>query len=305
MIKFTKTQTVFDIAGINFGGAPGEYPTILIGSIFYDGHKIVSDAMKGIFDKEAAETLIKKQEEFSEKTGNPGFLDIVGSTSDALIRYVEYVSDVTEAPFLVDGPTRGVRLPVMQHIMEVGLGERAIYNSIDYNMDEQEIDGLTSLSVKNLIIIAFSPKNVRATGRIEALLGPEGLLEGAKRTGAENILIDTAVFDPPSIGISVKVISLIKEATGLPVGCSPANAMTLWRKIRKQKYLGDYAYDSCFAAANAIPVVYGADFLLYGPIERSERTFPVVAMADAIVAYSGRNDGIQPKVRNHALYKIF
>ena len=50
MFKFEKEQKVFDIAGVIVGGQPGEYPTVLIGSIFYDRHKIVTDIMKGEFD---------------------------------------------------------------------------------------------------------------------------------------------------------------------------------------------------------------------------------------------------------------
>jgi tetrahydromethanopterin S-methyltransferase subunit H len=47
MSKFEKEQKVFDSSGVKVGGQPSEYPTVLIGSIFYDGHKIVTDAMKG------------------------------------------------------------------------------------------------------------------------------------------------------------------------------------------------------------------------------------------------------------------
>ncbi|MEM5818410.1 MAG: tetrahydromethanopterin S-methyltransferase subunit H, partial [Desulfitobacterium hafniense] len=46
MFKFTAQQHVYDINGVKVGGQPGEYPTVLIGSIFYRGHKIVSDGQK-------------------------------------------------------------------------------------------------------------------------------------------------------------------------------------------------------------------------------------------------------------------
>ena len=35
MFKFDKEQTVFDFAGVKMGGQPGEYPTVLAGTIFY------------------------------------------------------------------------------------------------------------------------------------------------------------------------------------------------------------------------------------------------------------------------------
>ena len=34
MFKFEKKQEVFDIYGVKIGGQPGEYPTVLAGTIF-------------------------------------------------------------------------------------------------------------------------------------------------------------------------------------------------------------------------------------------------------------------------------
>jgi len=42
MFKFKEKQKIFDIGGVKVGGQPGEVPTLLISSIFYLGHKIVS-----------------------------------------------------------------------------------------------------------------------------------------------------------------------------------------------------------------------------------------------------------------------
>ena len=71
MFRFDKEQLVVDIAGVKMGGQPGEYPTVLAGTIFYGGHKIISDEKAGVFDKDAAEGLIKTMEEMSDVTGNP------------------------------------------------------------------------------------------------------------------------------------------------------------------------------------------------------------------------------------------
>ena len=71
MFRFDKEQEVFDIAGVKVGGQPGEYPTVLAGTIFYPGQDIYEDEKKDIFNKEKAEALIKLQEEMSDITGNP------------------------------------------------------------------------------------------------------------------------------------------------------------------------------------------------------------------------------------------
>ena len=46
MFKFDKKQEVFEVGGVKFGGQPGQYPTVLIGSMFYNRHNIVTDEDK-------------------------------------------------------------------------------------------------------------------------------------------------------------------------------------------------------------------------------------------------------------------
>jgi tetrahydromethanopterin S-methyltransferase subunit H len=55
LFKFERKQEIFDIGGIKVGGQPGELPTVLVGSIFHEGHKIVKDRFSGVFDKAEAE----------------------------------------------------------------------------------------------------------------------------------------------------------------------------------------------------------------------------------------------------------
>jgi tetrahydromethanopterin S-methyltransferase subunit H len=307
MFRFEKEQKVFGIAGVNVGGQPGEYPTVLVGSIFYSGHKIVSGPSKGEFDKKQAEILINKVGALSEKTGNPFILDIVGDTSEALIKYIDFVADIAKCPFLVDGVAAQVRLPAIKHAAEIGLAERAIYNSIDFHVTEEEIKVLKDCKVKNAVLMAFNPKKPWAEGRLDVIKGEpgqKGLLQAAEEAGVENILVDTAVLDMPSIGISAKAIYLVKNEFGLPAGCGPANAVTTWKRVKKGEF-GPYAYEVCSGGSGILTQMMGANFVLYGPIELSEAAFISCAMTDALIAYVARRIGTTPKTRNHPLYKIF
>ena len=65
MFRFSKEQKVFSIGGIKVGGQPGEYPPLLIASMFHNKDKILVDR-KGNFDRQKAKELIKKQEELSD-----------------------------------------------------------------------------------------------------------------------------------------------------------------------------------------------------------------------------------------------
>ena len=91
MFKFDKEQTVYDIAGVKIGGQPGEYPTVLAGTIFYGGHNIINDELTGDFDKDKAEKLIKDMEEMTDVTGNPCIVQVFGQTPEALTKYIEFV----------------------------------------------------------------------------------------------------------------------------------------------------------------------------------------------------------------------
>jgi tetrahydromethanopterin S-methyltransferase subunit H len=306
MFKLEREQRVFDIAGVKVGGQPGEYPTVLIGSIFYEKHKIVSDPLKGKFNESAAESLIKRQEELYDKTGNPFVLDVVGLRPEALVRYVDFVSGMTEAPFLVDGPSADVRTPAIKHAIEVGLRDRAIYNSLDHHVKPDEISSLKELDVRSSVLMAYNPKNVWPEGRLEILKGYEGqigLLEASEKAGIKNLLVDTAVLDVPSIGHAAKAIRLVKDEYGLPAGCGPSNAVTTWKRVKKE--YAPYAYPACLAGSSIITMMTGANFVLYGPIEFAEVVYPVCAMIDAIIAYAARKLGTRPKVKDHPLFKIF
>jgi tetrahydromethanopterin S-methyltransferase subunit H len=70
----------------------GEFPTVLIGSMFFRGHRIVSNPDKGIFDKKQAKALLEREAVLSTQTGNPRIIDVIGDTGQALIKYIELTS---------------------------------------------------------------------------------------------------------------------------------------------------------------------------------------------------------------------
>ena len=304
-MKFEREQKILEIGGVHVGGQPGEFATILIGTFFYEGHKIVDDTERGLFDRGKAEELIKRQEELSEKTGNPHMVDVVGSTSSAIQTYIDFVSNVTDAPIFVDSTYTDVKIAGIRYAAETGLLDRTVYNSITYHVNPAEIEALKGLDVRSAVILAYNPKNVRPMGRVELLQGSpskEGLLKIADAAGIKNILVDTAVLDVPSIGWAAEAAYLVKKHFGLPSGGGPSNAVLEWKRISE---LGKYAKNICMANAAVAMQQAGANFILYGPIGKSDSIFPAVSMIDAITAYTARLDGTKPKMKEHPLYKIF
>jgi tetrahydromethanopterin S-methyltransferase subunit H len=89
----TETEDrIIEVRDVRLGGAPGENPTVLIGSLFYRKSPLILDEYEGKFDKSRAEELLAIQDELSDITGNPAMLDIEGSTSSAVENYIDFVA---------------------------------------------------------------------------------------------------------------------------------------------------------------------------------------------------------------------
>jgi tetrahydromethanopterin S-methyltransferase subunit H len=264
------------------------------------------DPIKGEFNKKEAELQLNRVEELSEKTGNPFFVDVIGLTAEALIRFTSFVSEFTRYPFLVDSSSRQARIAAMQHISEVGLMDRAIYNSINCYVTDEELRSLKDLAVQNAVVMAFDPKKPSFDGRVAILkgyLGQRGLLSAAQEAGINNVLVDTAVLDVLSIGTASRAIYSLKEEFGLPAGCGPANALAIWKRLKEGEF-GPVAYKVCFGGSALFTQMMGANFVIQGPIELAEAVFPACAMTDAIIASEAKKLGTVIKATNHPLYKI-
>jgi tetrahydromethanopterin S-methyltransferase subunit H len=299
LFRFKKLQEIFEIGGIKIGGQPGELPSILIGSIFHVGHKIVKDRTSGTFNKNEAKRLIKVQEEMSERTGNPCMLDVVGESSKVLVKYIEFISEVTDMPFLINGPNISVRSEATKYAIEIGLKDKVIYDSINYTLNDEEILAIRKTGIKSALIQAFNPKNPHPQGMISIL---RDLIDSSSESGIKKYLLFMPVLDVPSIGFGSYGIRLAKEEFGMPVGTAPIGVVGRWNRCEE---FGRYAKKTCRAGAASLAQSMGANFLIYGSLSKARDIFPVCSMMDAVIAYNARNLGIKPLTKDHPLYKIF
>jgi tetrahydromethanopterin S-methyltransferase subunit H len=305
MFKFETPQKIYEIGGKMIGGQPGELPATLIGSIFYEGHKIVEDSKKGTFDRARAEELIGRQDELSDLTGNPCMLDVVCTTIEAARSYIDFVSEATEAPILLDAYPK-VRLEALEHISEIGLTDRIVYNSI-YAPSETEVDAIRDSKVLAAILLAYNVKDRTTEGVLTLLRGSEGkpgLLEVSERAGITKPLVDTTIFTyMPSIGVGARACLRVKEELGLPAGGAPGNATAIWEQSE------DWGQDMAkinYVAPQMVPMTLGADFLLYGVIEVAPWIFPACAAVDAMIASTAQIEhGVETLTKEHPLYKLF
>ena len=288
----------FEIGGIKVGGNHGQVPTVLIGSMFYNKHYIVKDEIKGEFDRQEAERLIKQQEEFSDKTGNPHMIDVVGATTEALNRHVDFVTSVTKAPILLDGISAGVRMQSLDHVREVGLIDRVVYNSITPDYKQDELDKIQQVGLKSSILLAFNSKEFTSQGRIKAI---RQILPVAQKVGIEKPMVDTVVLDIPSLGMACRAIRELSAEFVYPTGSGAHNAVGTWKGLKKK--MGKQAKNPSMAAACAITIAAGANFCLYGPIEFADYMFPTLALVDAAYAQTSMEQGRMPD-QKHPIFKI-
>lgn len=301
MFIFEKEQIIHNIGDIKIGGNPGENPTALAGTIFFSGHKIIRNAKTGVFDKGSASALLAKQDEISAITGNPAMVQIFGETSEAMIKYIEFVSEQTKAPFLIDSTDVEVRLDGLRYAEEVGLLDKAIYNSLNVSATSDELTSLKEIQHECAIILAYNPQDSTIAGKREVLEKgvldhKKGLLDTCKDIGISKPLIDTAVTAfGAGAGSAAAFTFVSKTLYGFPTGSGIHNTVSSWAWLRRYKKINSEAYHAADVASNLIVQVMGADYILYGPIENAERVFPIIAMGDVFAAESAYLEfGLEP-----------
>ena len=280
MLEFNRDQKVIQIGPIKIGGQPGENPIVMIGSVFYAKHPALLDEKTGKFDKKLVEEEVHEFIEIVEDTGMQAIVDVVGSYPDALVKECEYIADLTEYPFLVDGLNDTSRIPAMEGLKEIGLLDRAILNSIDENTSSESVDKLKEIGVKHAVLLTFGNRYIFPHQKLHFL--QEKLLVSAEKAEIKNVLVDTAVLDLPSVSINVETTRLIKEELGLPTGFAPANAIYGWDYVKKY---GESSRCGAIASSMAYCADAGSDFILFGPVKFAKCVVPSIAMISGINAY--------------------
>ncbi|MEW9121341.1 MAG: tetrahydromethanopterin S-methyltransferase subunit H [Thermotaleaceae bacterium] len=306
MFRFTTEQLVYDIHGVKIGGHPGEYPTVLMGSMFYRGHKIVKNTEKGIFDEDAAKALLDMEAELSAETGNPRIVDVIGDTVEALTKHAEFVLKHTDTPILFDSVSAEVRTGALKYFAnDPNAMDRIIYNSLEENYTEEELAAIKDCGVKTAVVLAFSKKHLKPSKRVDLLTGDdkhEGLINAAKRAGIEQLLVDPGVLDVASSSWTTKAIYDVKEKFGYPGGCASSNALYLWKKMRSK---GSPYFEVAGGSVFTYPITQGANFVLYGPMANAPWVYRAVATTDAMNAYMNKITGTKLGTTEHPLLKIF
>ncbi len=280
MLEFEQEQKVLEIGSVRIGGQPGENPVVMVGTVFYANHKALLNEKTGEIDKSLAEQEINDFLTVVEETGMQAIIDIVGAHSDALIKQCEYVADLVDCPFLVDGLNDEIRIPAMQGLKERGLINRAILNSLEESTSDENLNKFKEIGVLNAILLTFGSKYIYPKQKVDLL--KEVLIPKAEKAGIKNYMVDTAVLDLPSISINHETARLIKQEMGIPVGFAPANVIYAWKFIKEY---GDISRCGAIASLMTYCAGAGSDFILFGPVKFAKCVVPSLSLICGINAY--------------------
>ncbi len=300
--RYESEQKICGIGGVKVGGQPGENPPLLLASLFQKGDKLVESRKQRKFDREGAAERIREMERLSDETGVPGMVAMVANSPDEMKAYVDFFVGVSDRPFAIDIWVQNTRVEATRYICEQGLAHRLLYNSIT-PWDEDipgQVETLKELGVKHIVVQAFDVEDKTPTGRPKSL---RKMLQMVEKGGFESILVDTAVMNLPATAFSLLANSLVKEEFGLPVGSAPSNGTYMWKASREK--WGSKGFVGVDAGIHAICAL-ASDFMLYGPMTGTQRIFPAVAAASAVLATLVYDDtGELPQGKNHPLNLLF
>ena len=280
MLNFETEQKVSQIGEVKIGGQPGENPIVMIGTVFYAKHAALLNEKTGEIDKSLIENELNEFTEVIEDTKMQGIVDVVGAYPEALLKDCELVADLVEYPFLVDGLNDSSRIPAMEGLKEVGLIDRAIINSIDEATSEENLEKLKEIGVKNAVLLTFGSRYIFPHQKLKLL--EEILIPKAQKANIENIIIDTAVLDLPSMSINFETGHLVKSQLGLPTGFAPANAIYGWNFVKKY---GESPRCGAIASIMTYCASAPSDFILFGPIKFAKCIVPSVSLISGVNAY--------------------
>jgi tetrahydromethanopterin S-methyltransferase subunit H len=297
---FTTKFHEIKIGDVTIGGPLGSHTGLAVGSIFYDKHSLVSAAFAGTFDEERAERLVARVNNLSERYGVQMAFDIIAASPEAMEKFIEFVAARTKLPFMINASEAEVHIAGLQCADKLGLLNRVIFASLNEDTEPEIIEALGRHKPACVMILANDVGNPTPEGSCEMI---ENMFRPMlDEIGVEAPLVDLGAMDPPSVGISMRGIEMVRERFGYPAGCAFSNCFPQWTGLRD---LGREWVNLSLATALVVCRAAGGDFLHYGIIEKAPMAAHVLGSAEVFYGFAAQElDGHQLP-EGHALLKMF
>ncbi|MHA2115982.1 MAG: hypothetical protein ACXABM_10840 [Candidatus Thorarchaeota archaeon] len=276
MFVFKKEQQVFDFGGISIGGNPGENPTVLIGGLFFKGQSIMEDTREGTFDKKTAKEWIDAASSMSEKTGHPLMIQAFGRTPKAMEKHLSWLAKNFEGPFMFESTNPKARIRAIEYCEESGLVDRAVYNSINLSMKDDEKDKLKQSSLDMAVILGWSPRATTLPERLDTI---RDVITFSESLGIKKVVVDPATMPVGAgYGLEHRTTIAVKSELGLPTCLAPHNAPSAWRFIRQPGLDDDTTRISTVVAASVAAQLFATDAIMFGSLSHAKEIFTSIAL---------------------------
>ncbi len=296
MIKYHSIK----IGESTIGGPLGSTTGLVIGSIFYDKHSIVSDVFSGEFDENRADKLISRINALSERYGVQMGLDVIAASAEAMEKYLKFVSARTRLPLMINSTDVEVRLAGLETASKLKILDQCIYASINEDTEDDEVRALARRRPATVMILASDISDPTPEGTCEMIASFfHPLLE---EIGITTPIVDVGTMDPPSIGLNIRQIIAVREKFGYPAGCAFSNCFPQWNGLND---MGRKWVDLSLATALVACRGAGGDFMHYGIIEKAAMAAHVAGTAEVFYGFAAQELDGQTLPKGHALWKMF
>ncbi|MFH1554566.1 MAG: tetrahydromethanopterin S-methyltransferase subunit H [Pseudomonadota bacterium] len=285
---------------VTIGGPLGGRTGMLVGSIFYDKHSIVTDAFAGAFDEERAARLIQRVNDTHRAYGMQMSFDVIAASEQAMDKFLRFVAARTDLAMMINATEGEARVQGLKTAAEIGCLDRCIFASLNEDTEPFELDALKRYRPGAVMILAYDVGDPTPEGTVNMI--EKTFRPWLDEIGVEAPIVDCGVMDPPSIGITNRAIKLVRETFGYPAGGAVSNCFPQWTGL---KALGKDFVNLSLGASLLSIRFHGGDFLHYGLIERTVPAAHAVASGEVFLGFAAQELDGQKLPKPHPLLSMF
>ncbi|MHA2211745.1 MAG: hypothetical protein ACW992_01135, partial [Candidatus Thorarchaeota archaeon] len=256
---------------------------------FFAGQPIMENTREGVFDKRLAEEWIDVGNLMAERTGHPLMIQAFGRTPKAMEMHLSWLAEHFEGPIIFESVKPESRIRGIEFCDETGLGNRALYNSINLSMTDEEKNALTGSSLDKAIVLGWTPRATSLPGRMATITE---MVASAQDMGISKFLIDPGALPVGNgHGLEYRTLLAVKSQLGFPTSLAPHNAPSAWKFIKESDLDDERMHLTTLVAASSVAQVFAADCIMYGSMIRTREAFGAAALIGNAISSAAAESG--------------
>jgi tetrahydromethanopterin S-methyltransferase subunit H len=242
----------------------------------------MEDTREGLFDKKVAKAWIEAALLMSDKTGLPLMIQAFGRTPVAMENHLSWLAENFEGSFMFESTNAKARVRAIEYCDESGLADRAIFNSLNLSMKDDEKDKLKASALDMAVVLGWSPRATTLPDRMDTI---RDVLTFSESLGIKKVIVDPATMPVGAgYGLEHRTTIAVKSELGLPTCLAPHNAPSAWRFIRQPGLDDDTTRISTVVAATVAAQLFATDAIMFGSLSHAKEIFTSAALISNAIA---------------------